>query len=302
MEKLREITPDNWIKEGHGFTADSYRSRDDENLLLKLFYTSNGMEIAEQEYARAINVAALGIPTPKTFEMVMVEGKPGILFERIVNKHSFGRLVTDNPEKLPEYAGIFAEASKALHGTKCDTTKFPDQKEVMRELVRSVDIREEIKEFLFDLLDRTDDIDTCLHGDLQTGNIVMGWCKGCEGREREEGEAEKTYFIDLGTFAYGDPVFDIAEMYVSTKIYQNEKINQEILHMTAEQLDDFWKYYAPAYIGSDDPVRLQEFEDYVAPYSVFFMMQIISAADGYEPSIRVARAHIDEVFEKYRAK
>ncbi len=297
---MKEISLENWIQEGHGFTADSYRHKDDENLLLKLYYTAGGERSAEEEYRRAVDVAAMGIPTPKIYELVKADGKPGILFERIEHKRSFGRLVCDDPAGLPEYARIFAEHSKILHNTKCNTASFPDQKKVAEQLVRESDIRDEIKNFLFELLDNTEDRDTCVHGDLQTGNMVMGWCSGYEGRHRNEGEADKCYFIDLGDFAYGDPVFDISELYMSTQIYKTEPSNLEILHMTTEQLDEFWKNYAPAYIGTDDPQAIKEFEDHVAPYAIFFMLLIISCSDGYEPVIQTAMKHIEEIYEMYR--
>lgn len=287
---MREIDLGNWIKEGHGFTADSYRNKEDENLLLKLFYSDNGQELAEREFERAMSVEALGVPVPKTYELVSADAKTGILFERIANKRSFGRLCSDKPEKLPEYARIFAEQSKLLHSTKCDTDKFPNEKDVARRLVQDANIREEIRGFLFELLERTEDADTCLHGDLQTGNMVMG---------SSDGE-EKTYFIDLGYFAYGNPVFDISALYLSTKVYQHEESNQEILHMTAEQLEDFWKYYSISYIGSDDPQKLKEFEDRVAPYTMIYMLLIIEAAAGFEPAIRLALAHIEELYNKYK--
>lgn len=284
---MREISLDNWIKEGSGFSADSYRHRDNPNLLLKLFFTANGMELAEKEFRRARDVAALGVPTPAVYELVTADAKAGITFERIEQKKSFGRLVSDNPEKLPEYARIFAENSRALHSVKCDTDKFPDQKEVMRGLLLKADIREEIREYLSELLDGTEEADTCLHGDLQTGNMVMG-------------KGDKVYFIDLGYFAYGNPVFDIAAIYMCTQVYQNEEVNKEMLHMTTEQLEDFWKYYAAGYIRSENPEELKAFENYVAPYAMFYMILIIEAAAGYEPAIKIALTHIEELYERMR--
>ena len=291
---------ENWIKEGHGFTADSYRNKDDENLLLKLFFTGDGKDLAEREYLRAVDVAGLGVPTPKVYELVLVDGMAGILFERIEHKRSFGKLCTENPEGLPKYAEIFAKQSRELHSIKCNTDKFPNQKDVFRKLINQVDIREEIRDYLNCLLDNTRDADTCLHGDLQTGNMVMGWCRNFEGRDRQEGEEEKTYFIDLGHFAYGNPVFDIASLYLSAKVYQNEESNKSMLHFTTEQLEDFWKYYAISYIGTDDPAKLREFEAWVAPYAMIFMVLIISVSDGYEPAIQTALSHIEELYEKYK--
>ena len=296
---MRELSLENWIKEGHGYTADSYRNKDDENLLLKLFFTGDGKELAEREYIRAVNVAALGVPTPSVYELVSVDGMIGILFERIEHKRSFGKLCTEDPEGLPKYAAAFARGSKKLHSTKCNTEKFPNQKEVLRKLVCRGYVRKEVQDYLNRLLDKTPDGDTCLHGDLQTGNMVMGWCQSYEGRKRQEGEDERTYFIDLGHFAYGNPLFDIASLYLSAKVYQNEESNQNMLHFTAEQFEEFWKYYAISYIDSDDPVELQKFEDRVAPYAMFFMVLIISVSDGYEPAIQMALSHIEELYEKY---
>jgi len=298
---MRNISLDDWIKEGHGFSADSYRNKKDDTLLLKLFYISNGEEFALDEYNRAIAVEKLGLPVPKVYEMVKVGDQTGIIYERILDKKSFGRLCSDDPENIPKYARYFAKYSNLLHHTKCDTSFFPRRKDAAKAIIEKNAgiIGEDIKAFMLKLVDDSKDCDTCLHNDLQPGNMVMGWCNGFEGREKAPDEENKVYFIDLGSFGYGDPLFDLAAIYLSMVEYKNEGSNIELLHMTPEMDDIFWPNYVAEYIGSDKPEDMAAFEHQVRPYCMFFIVAIVNCCDGDQGIINTAKRHLREIYNEY---
>jgi len=296
---MREISLDNWIKEGHGFSADSYRNKDDETLLLKLFYGQSGHAIANQEYLCAKAVIKMGIPTPDIYEMVKVGEQTGIIYERVLNKKSFGKACSDEPEKAAEYARMFARYSKLLHTTKCDKQAFPFRNIAINKMIEATDVSEDIKAFMRRLMDELEDADTCIHGDLQTGNMVIGWCNKYEGREQCADDPNKAYFIDLSAFSYGNPLLDVAAIYLSTQLYKDEPTNIDLIHMDAATSQVFWENYVPEYIGSDDPDEIKAFEDRVAPYAIFFIIGIIYYADGNQEPIDIAMKYIQKLFDLY---
>jgi hypothetical protein len=66
---------------GKGYSSDVYAWG--EGRVLKLFHTRDGRERAEREYAATRAIHAAGLPVPAAHEQVEVEGRYGIVCERI---------------------------------------------------------------------------------------------------------------------------------------------------------------------------------------------------------------------------
>ncbi len=54
-------------------------------------------------------------------------------------------------------------------------------------------------------LDSVPENTNCVHGDFQPGNVILA--------------GGKPYWIDLGRFAWGDPMFDFGHLYLSCGVY-----------------------------------------------------------------------------------
>ena len=76
---------------------------------------------------------------------------------------------------------------------------------------------------------------TCLHGDLQTGNLV-----------RTE---DQDYWIDFDKFAYGDPIMDMAHMYTMYSKLAWFPYIQNLAHMNKKMLKQFWAAFVKEYYG-----------------------------------------------------
>ena len=94
------------------------------------------------------------------------------------------------------------------------------------------------------------DTDTALHGDLQFGNVIF--------------DGDRRYFIDLGDFGYGYPLFDIGMVY-SIGYISDPGFVREAFHMDQPTAARFWQAFVPAYFGSDRPIADVEAE--VRPYA-----------------------------------
>lgn len=234
MDNYREINLDEWQAVGEGAIAITYVSEDGDTLL-KLNKMTANEHMVLNEYNRSKSVASLGIATPAVYEVVRSGDKLGILFQNIKHKKSYSRLIADNPEKIEEYTRAFAAKCKELHATPCNVELFEGRTEVLRKSIDNAKFINKFKPELYKIVDGMADITTCLHGDMQTGNLI---------------DADGTdYWIDFDKFSYGDPIIDIAHMYT---IYVGMSwffFVQNIVHMRKKLLNEFWYIFMREYYG-----------------------------------------------------
>ena len=246
----RQININDWVKQGEGGTATSYYHKTDNTIMLKLFtgnVTSANYALKELRFSQ--NVAACGISTPKALEVVKTaEGKIGVIYERITNKISFSRLCVDNPEKIEEYAAIFADELKALHQIQCNTGFFPSVKTTITACIEANKVfRGPIKEKLLAFVDELGEETTCLHGDPHSGNIIDS-----DG---------KRIWIDLGAFGFGSPWYDIGAVYFFYYDVIGVQIAKPLLHMNSKQLKRFWKQFVYTYSGCKTEEEYTQFAE-----------------------------------------
>ena len=107
-------------------------------------------------------------------------------------------------------------------------------------LADNPDFTAEQKEKLHDFIAAAPDADTAIHGDLQFGNGIF---------TEKDGE-RKLYFIDLGDFCYGYPMFDIGMVYLCCCL-NDEAWTMEVNHMSNATAARFWDGFAAEYFGPD---------------------------------------------------
>ena len=229
-----------WVKVGEGGNGTTYDNRDNPDILLKVNRGSlNNLESIRQEFNLSREVAALGLPTPAMHEIVSVGKDYGIIMERIKNKKSMFRICHDEPDRIDEMAGLFSSLLKALTATPCNTAFFPSRKQTALEgLEKASFVCRKDKAILRDFIVSIPEATGCVHGDFQPGNVIIS-----DG---------KPYWIDLGRFAWGDPMFDVGHLYLSCVVYSKMKRTQEIFHLDHGQLLRFWDSFAKSYTGHDD--------------------------------------------------
>ena len=235
---------------GEGANGVSYNHRTNPDVMLKLYFPGKVTQpLDEMRIARKVFEA--GIPTPEPGDYVTDGTRYGVRFHRIRGKVSYARAVGDHPELVVRYAEEFAAMCRELHATHLDTTLFECVKDrYLRELGENPFFTTVEKDRLARFIQDAPDADTAIHGDLQFGNAIF------VGDER--------YFIDLGDFCYGYPLFDIGMVY-STAFLSDPAFVREAFHMEPETSVRFWQAFAPAYFGKDRPLR--DIEAEVRPYA-----------------------------------
>lgn len=224
---------------GEGANGASYNHKTDKNIMMKMYFRN--FEAAALELELAKKVYALGIPTPEPGDLVTDGERMGIRFRRIEGKKSYSRACGDNPEMAPEYGREFAQLCKKLHSTHVDTTQFESVKDrLYKMLADNPDFTAEQKQKLHDYIAAAPEADTAIHGDLQFGNGIFTEIDG----------VRTPYFIDLGDFCYGYPMFDIGMVYLCCCL-NDEAWTMEVNHMTNATAARFWDGFAEEYFGPD---------------------------------------------------
>lgn len=125
------INLDDYLQSGEGGTAVTYKHKS-RNSLAKLYNPGFEADMARDEFITAKAVYDMGIPTPEPIRLVTDGQRMGAEYEFIPGKHSFARILSEEPQREAEIALAFAQAGKLLHGTRADTSRIPSIKDILR--------------------------------------------------------------------------------------------------------------------------------------------------------------------------
>ena len=224
---------------GEGANGASYNHKTDPDIMLKVYFRN--FEAAAKELELAQKVYRMGIPTPEPGDLITDGERMGIRFRRLTGKRSYSRACGDEPERVEEYAREFAQMCKKLHATHVDTTQFESVKDRLYAMLEAnPDFTSEQKQKIRDFIASAPEADTAIHGDLQFSNGIF----------TEENGVRKSYFIDLGDFCYGYPMFDIGMVYLCCCL-NDEAWTMEQYHMSNATAAKFWDFFADEYFGKD---------------------------------------------------
>ena len=243
--EAKTIDLNDWTLFGEGGVAKTYIGKSDPAVVLKLNNESYEAQIAYGEFIQSKNVCSTGIPCPQFYDFVTDGSRYGYTSQRIMGKKSYSRLLADNPPKIGELAAQFAARTRELHAVKCDTSLFPALLDVYKSFIDSSDVfPDDVRAILQSYYDERDTSATsCLHGDLQMGNLINA--------------SGKDYWIDLGSFGYGDPLGDLATMTLIADYFPSKHI-EEVFHNSRRRFRRFNELFLKAYFGGEPDPAVRE--------------------------------------------
>ena len=151
-----------------GRTADVY-ALDDERVL-KLLKPGFASTLIDTEADMTRVAHAAGVSTPRVLDVVEVDGRSGIVFDRIEGDLLLDDIVLD-AMRFREWAKVFAGAhvdvlSKSSHD-------LPDIRDELDRKIRSADLPREKEQAALSVLGAAPEGDAVLHGDFHPGNIIF---------------------------------------------------------------------------------------------------------------------------------
>ncbi|MCQ2609709.1 MAG: phosphotransferase [Lachnospiraceae bacterium] len=231
--KFKKISLKDWEKVGEGGNAESFFHKKDKTRVLKLAKTGKLAVDKIFEEADVSKVAiSLGIKTPKVLGYVTCDDRYGIIYERLVGKKSFGKLCHDNPDKIEEYAKIYARELAKLHKIKRGKKEVRSKKKQLMDKAKLITNKKH-RDIVLTYLKELKDVDTIIHGDASLGNLLQ--------------VGKKLYWIDLGTMMYGDPIVDIGIAFLSYTYFIKVKFIQNLFHVTKKQAFEFYQSFIKEY-------------------------------------------------------
>ena len=251
MDSYQKIELSDYTRSGEGGTAVSYTHKT-RNTLAKLYNPGFEADRAKAEFHTARAVFEMGIPTPEPYRLVTDGERYGAEYELIKGKRSFTRIISEEPERLQEISLTFAEWARRLHATPVPPGRLRSYKEVLIQFYKEKTlVPEAYKQKALAFLETVPDAPTCLHGDLQIGNIIT--------------DGDRTLWIDVGEFSHGTPEWDLSIMWIMGVRMGEERANS-LFHITSEQMRAHWNCFLPAYLGTSDPQILGEYTRRLVPY------------------------------------
>lgn len=233
LREAKKIDLSEYKEAGDGHTSLCYFNNDDDSMI-KLYYDFMKEDDIVKEKRYATSAILMGIPTPICGDIITVNGKKGLMFEKIKGKISFSRALANDPSKVDELAKDFATMSRKLHSTLCDKNVFPDVKTSYFEFLESFkgltsEQVEKVRQFIV----TSGDNDTCVHGDYHLGNAIMS-------------EDHDLLFIDMSDFSYGNPCFDLGTLWFITHA-EFDKHVEELFHCSHALLKEFYDHFVKYY-------------------------------------------------------
>lgn len=251
MQSYERIDLNDYVRTGEGGTAVSYKHRT-RSSLAKLYNPGFEADRAAAEFITARTVYDMGIHTPKPYRLVTDGGRFGAEYEFIPGKRSFTRIVSEEPQRLEEISLEFARQARQLHSTKADTSNLRSYKQAMQRFYLEKDlVPQDYKERALRFIETVPEADTCIHGDLQIGNIIT--------------DGKSIWWIDVGEFAYGLPEWDLSLMWTICNNMDDERA-ESLFHVSHETLAAHWSIFLPAYLGTTDKQTMEEYTRRLLPF------------------------------------
>jgi len=161
---------------------------------LKLFYPGWSLAAAEAEARAAQRVYESGLRVPAVEGTIEVDGRPGIIYQRVEGPAMLDSLPTQ-PWAVIHFARLLAELHTDMHTRRAEG--FPSQREYMLKQIQSASsLTDQKKQAVLKILDKLPDGDALCHGDYHPANVLLA--------------KEGPFIIDWPLAAHGNPIADVA--------------------------------------------------------------------------------------------
>jgi Ser/Thr protein kinase RdoA (MazF antagonist) len=165
----------------------------DEGRVLKLYRAEFPREWADWEAKTTRAISEAGVPAPQIFEVLDVEGRRGIIMERVTGPSLIADLIA-NLFNVVKHARLLAELHAQMH--ERTIPDLPSQHESLRQRIQEAKVSPAIQTAALQRLDRLPEGTALCHGDFHPGNVVL--------------TTHGLRILDWPTAARGHPLGDVA--------------------------------------------------------------------------------------------
>jgi len=198
-----------------GRTAEIYLW--DDGHVLKLYRDWCPSDWVEYEATVASAIHAAGIPSPAVGEILDMNGRRGLIYERLEGV-SMLQEMNAHPWKLWEYGRSLADLQGQIN--QKSIPGLPSYRDRLRfDISRSAQLSPDLREKALAALDLLPDGDKVCHGDFHPGNVILtdagpvviDWMTACSGRPWAD-VARTSLLLSIGPKGAGKMVSPIVRM------------------------------------------------------------------------------------------
>jgi aminoglycoside phosphotransferase (APT) family kinase protein len=245
----------------------------DENTVLRLPRPWASHVHVESEAAAMRAAAASGVDVPKVYGTTMVDGRAGLIMER-VDGPDLITLMGRRPWSVPRAARIVGRAQARMHDVVAPTDLPTLRGRARAKIEGAADLPAEFATLALATLEAVPDGDRLCHGDVHPGNVLVG----------RRGPA----VIDWTGATRGDPAGDLARTRLLLRIGVVEEYMPALVRrMQAYGRGAFFRLYRRAYR------RTRSIDD-----DLVDRWEIVRAADRIFEGIDAERPALLELLEQ----
>lgn len=260
LDKYREVSVQGLPILGKGISGECYRL--DDETVLKLYHEGADPAAVEKEKLLAKTAFVQGIPTAISFDIVRCGNRLGVVYE-LLNASTFSKEIAAHPQNVALYAKQFAELAQTIHSTYGDKSVFPRANRHFADNITANDfLTDQEKDKLMRRVASLPEFDTCIHGDLHTSNVLMQNGEPC--------------MVDMGDFALGDPLLDIAQTYNILGLGATSEDPPRCVRATGippELAWRFWELFEGEYFGVSGEAERRVLRESMLFYVLLRMLQ-----------------------------
>jgi len=184
--------PDDLTRIGEGVQAEVFLQSD--GSVLKLWRSPAAREAVDREATALRALEHRGL-APVLIDVVVLDGRPGIVMERVANA-GLAAILRSRPWKVARTASALAEFHVAIHevAAPVNLPRLSDQ--VGKQIRSADDLPSDLAKFALGILELLPEGDRLCHGDFHVANVL--------------GTSEQPVAIDWPNAARGDPMGDVA--------------------------------------------------------------------------------------------
>lgn len=191
---------------GQGRTAEIYAWKDRQVLKLLRHGFPADIALREAEITQAVYQA--GLPAPAVEGVIEVDGRTGIVFERI-DGPLLANILMRKPWQLFRLARVMANLHAATHS--CKLPELPSLRKRLKDRISTVTtLPESIKEAILEIISGLPDGSSVCHGDLHAGNIILSsrgpiiidWVAASQGDS--PGDIARTWLLNRQSILHRD--------------------------------------------------------------------------------------------------
>ena len=257
-KKMKTVSVEGCEVIGKGAYGTVYKI--DEDTIVKVYDSPDSLPLIENERKKSKQAFIKGIPTAISYDIVRVGDSYGSVFE-LLQADNLNDYYLDNPGKEDEIIDQYVQMLKTVHSVQIEAGALPFYTDTFTgwlDRLKGV-IPADVDEGVRALISNMPEDLHIVHGDVQMKNVMFA--------------GNEPMLIDMESLSTGDPVFDLAGLYVCYKAYnEDEPDNTEhFLGLNKESCDRVWDGILRKYFEglSEEQIMLEEKKIRLAGYIIF---------------------------------